>query len=339
MKTKFTFASLVSAALLLSCPVFGQENVYYPGIQTAEIYQTEEWIEIDGLATEEEWSKAKEYTLGNVLHNWGVDPIENTWGYGATFKATYDENYLYLFIRVTDDTYVPFDEAQMTGETNIDNIELYFYPDPETRSVDDETTVNDYRSKGLSQLRISVGNEDNRATGGGYAMGFASNNELIGYEYKTVKTDKGYDAEVVLPWDVIISKDFIGNLQQGKKILFDVNAANCTDYASGRVIILGWSTNDFQDWKDNKRFGEILFMGGAPAAISQVEQEKAEYTFDGNLLHLSNVADETEVSVFDLSGRVLSVYSFNGQAIDLSGLNAGVYIVRVDGMQSFKIVK
>lgn len=340
MKTNVTFAALVSAALLLGCPVFGQEGVYYSGIQTAELYQTDEWIEVDGYATEDVWSAAttKEYELKNVLHDWGVDPVENIWGYGATFKATYDDNYLYLFISVTDDTYVPYDADQMSGETNIDNIELFFYPDPETRSLDDETTVNDYRSKGLSQLRVSVGNEENRATGGGYAMGFASNNELTGYEYKTVKTDKGYDAEVVIPWDAVISKEFMDNLQPGKKILFDVNAANCTDYASNRVIILGWSTNDYQGWKDNKRFGEIMFMG-TPSALLQVEQSKAEYTFDGTLLNLLNVKNGTNVSILDLSGRVVEMYMFNGQALNLSALNSGMYIVQAGGVRSFKIVK
>lgn len=336
MKAKVTFAALAGAALL-ACPAFGQEESTYWDFPTAELYQTDERIVIDGVADEAVWATATEYKLENVLHNWGTSPVENTWGYAVSFKATYNDNYLFLFVSVTDDTYVPFAD-KMTAETNIDNIELYFYPDPAGRSVNDETTVNDYRSSGLSQLRVSIGNEDNRATGGGYVKQFvdATTNYLTGYQYKTVQTDKGYDAEILLRWDNVISADFAGNLQPGGRIMFDVNAANCTDYASGRVIMLGWSTNDFNDWKDNKRLGEIEFKGPAASGIKAVEAA-VDYTFAQGVLSM-DVENGTPVSVLDLSGRTVASYVYDS-AIDLSSLASGIYMVKAENAAAFKIVK
>lgn len=328
--TLLTFAMLFAIGF-----AFAQEPYYYD-YKTMEVYSTDEWIEPDGIENEAIWASTQEYTLGNTLADWGVDPVANTWGFEATFKAVYDKNYLYLFVKVKDNTYVPFD-AQMSGETNIDNIELFFYPDPETRSLVDGT-VHDFRNNGLSQLRVSVGNTENRATGGGNAMGHVLANKIVGYEYTTVRTTDGYNAEIVVPWDVVVPDKFEDNLEVGGKILFDINVANCTSYTSNREIILGWSADDFQGWKDNCRFGEMTFMG-EPSGIKSIKDSDIKYTFSNGELQLFEIQENSNITVYDLSGRVVASSVFCGENIDLSNLASGIYLVQVENAGSFKIIK
>lgn len=338
MKRKITFLVL-ACMMLFTGSVFAQDPVAYEDYETIEVYYTDEWITIDGIADEEIWSSpyVTEQKLTKTLAEWEQEPAENVWGYEVSYKAVYDDNYLYLFIKVKDDTYVPFDIEKMTGETNIDNIELFFFPDPNDKNLVYENQ--DARSRGLSQLRISVGNTQNRATGGGYAMGFAFDNIIVGYEYTTVRTDEGYNIEVVVPWEVVVADAYIENLQDDMKILFDINAANCTDYASNRVIILGWSGDDYHAWRWNPKYGDMVFKGLLPSSISTPKASNINYTFNNNVLQLIDVKSNTKVSVYDLSGRTLKSAIFNGQGIDLSNLTSGVYLVQIAETGVLKIIK
>lgn len=335
MKKRFTFFTMAISMLAVGNFSFAQD--YYEDIKTMNIYSTEDWINIDGVDDEPCWSATEvtENALGIVLHNPGIEPTPNTWGYAATYKAVYDANYVYFFIKVKDNTYVPYDVDKMTGETNVDNLEIFFFPDPNDR---DELNVNiDARSRGLSQLRASVGNEDNRATGGGFAAGSIVNYKITGYEYKTRKTDDGYDIEMIIPWSVVIPEQFRGNLEEGKKIMFDINAANCVDYTSTRVIIIGWSGDDYNNWKYNPKMGEMVFKGPlSSSSIREDEMSKVDYSFVNGLLSLQN-ANNTKVAIYDISGKLVHSLVYT-QPIDLSYLESGLYIVNIGGTRSIKIV-
>ncbi|WP_303341540.1 sugar-binding protein, partial [uncultured Duncaniella sp.] len=185
--------------------------------------------------------------------------------YAASFQAVYDANYIYYFIKVVDDTYIPYDKDQMKGDTGVDNVELMFFPDPAGR--DEYHSSIDARSRGLSQIRIWPGATENQTSGGGYAGGRMVEGKLTGLEYKSVRTDYGYDIECVLPWSEIMPEGTEGNLATGKSILMDVNIANCEDYESNnRLFIMGWSGSDHNAWRWNAEFGELNFKGELPTS-------------------------------------------------------------------------
>lgn len=337
MRKKFTILAF-AVSMLTAGNLFAQD--YYEHIKTMNIYSTDEFIEIDGVANESCWSAAEvtENAIDVITHDWGVEPVPNIWGYEASFKAVYDKRYVYFFIKIKDNTYIPYDEALKKSDTGVDNIELFFFPDPEGR--DEYHSSIDARGRGHSQLRMSVGSEDNRATGGGYAGGRIVNNKLTGYEYKTVRTAEGYNIEGIVPWSEVIPEGYEGNLEVGKKILFDINAANCTDYDSNtRVVILGWSGEDHNAWRWNAELGEMLFMGplGGSTAIAQTEISNVNYTFVNGVLSLQN-ADNLKVDICDIAGKTVKSLTYT-QAVDLSDLQSGVYIVNVAGRTSIKIIK
>jgi hypothetical protein len=339
MKKNLLFGMLASMMLTSAVATLAQDPYPYEDYKTIKVYATvpDEFIEVDGTDDEPSWSApgVTEQAIDRILHDWGVDPVDNTWDYAATYKAVYDEHYLYLFVKVTDNTYVPYDTEQMRGETNIDNIEIFFFPDPEGRDLVDPV-IPDARARGLSQLRVSVGNTDNRATGGGAAMAHVVDNQITGYEYKTVQTATGYNAEIVVPWDIVVSEEYIDNLAVGGKILFDINPANCTDYSSNRVIILGWSTDDYHAWKANFKLG-VMEFGGIYTGINSPLTPNVKYTFREGQLHLSGINQSANIEIYDISGR--KTISVTGDKANLSTLASGVYIVNVERLGNFKIVK
>jgi hypothetical protein len=333
MKRNVFFSFPVFFMLCAGNSVLAQEPYYYDNYRTITVYekQADETIQIDGLENEASWTAAGvgEHAVDRVLHEWNEIPDANSSGYAAVFKAVYDFNYLYLFVKVTDNSYVPYNGSLMSKEENIDNVELYFFPNPEGRDMVSTDNIRD--PYGLSQLRASTGNGDNRATGGGYVMQYAENNYITGYRYKTQLTASGYTLEIAVPLAVIVPDEYVDNLDPGGKILFDINAANCTDYASGRAIILGWSTDDFHSWRANFKMGEMTFGGAyTGSGINVPRTPDAKY----------RIPNGAKVDVYDLSGRrVASTVYVTGKSIDTNDLAPGVYVVTVNGTESFKIVK
>ncbi len=340
MKRKIIPFFIGCAMLLAPSFSFAQTPVPYDDFETVNVYSTNDWIDIDGVDNEAIWSSpsVQEQPIGKVLHDIGVDPVANSYGFAASYKAVRDDNYLYLFVKVTDNTYVPYNTSLMTGEYNIDNIELFFFPDPTDKNMVYDNA--DARPRGLSQLRVSVGNTNNRATGGGYAMGFAINNAITGFEYATTQTPTGYNVEIVVPWDIVVADNFVGNLNEGNKILFDVNIGNCLDYLSNRVILLGWSGDDFQTWRWNPKMGEMAFAGEAlTAGVENVKAQVINHSFNNGMLKLRDVQNNVNVQVYDLCGALVKSTMYNGQDINLSNVSSGAYLVKVGNLGQFKILK
>ena len=81
---------------------------------------------------------------------------------------------------------------------------------------------------------------------------------------------------------------------------------------------------------------ELTPIGKFPTSISEssqtIERVYPNPVKDQLFIETQNNGGKTEVSILDLSGRLLSTKIFNGQAsrmeIDVSGLGSGSYIVR-----------
>ena len=141
-----------------------------------------------------------------------------------------------------------------------------------------------------------------------------------------MQTADGYNAEIVIPKDIVISEEYYGNLEIGKKILFDINTANCTDYESNtRQIILGWSGIDYNSWKLNS------------TSVEKAEMDEVNYSFTNNILSLQDVQN-AQIRIHDISGKMIKSWSYT-EPTDLSSLTSGIYLVNVEGMKCFKIVK
>jgi hypothetical protein len=346
---KKNFISVVWASVMMLCAgaVFAQgEPQFYENQRKLTVYTKsvaenfKDNIVIDGLENDDSWAGAgvSENSIDRILHDWGMDPVVNTWGYAATFKAVYDYLYLYLFVKVTDNEYVPYNATK--DDITVDNVEMFFYPDPAERDMVDETVVTQSTRPNLSQLRATVGNTGNRATGTGLVAGQIKDNKLTGYEYKSVQTPAGYNLEIKVPLDFVIPEQYIYDLNDGLKILFDINPANVITGSADRKIILGWSTDDYHSWKANFKMGELTFGGVyTGSSIGTLRASSVKYAFKDGGLQLFDAESGMSVSVYDLSGRKVASALYEGQAISLAQLASGVYVVDVKGVGNFKIVK
>jgi hypothetical protein len=108
------------------------------------------------------------------------------------------------------------------------------------------------------------------------------------------------------------------------------------DYEAGRQIILGWSTDDFNSWKYNYKLGEMVF-GGVYNSIDSPQLANINYTLRDGQLQLLGLSSKTAVEIYDVSGR--KTLSVKGNKVDISALITGIYIVNVQGLGKFKIVK
>ncbi|NDW08550.1 sugar-binding protein [Dysgonomonas sp. 520] len=335
MKRKCTFLTLAAMMFCGSASVMAQDPGYFENYKTINVYKTTERITVDGIDNEGIWASTdvKEHSLDRLLDA----NASNTTGYAATFKAVYDDTFIYLFIKVKDATYIPYDKDQIKGDTNIDNLEMYFSATGLRSSIDNIPAAMDGTSD--TQLRISVGNTENRATGVGYAKAMIVDDQISGYEYTTVKTADGYNVEVMLSNDIVIPDTYMDKFAEGQTILFDLEGADCINYADGRKVILGWSGDDYFAWKRNAKYGDMTFKGLASSGIKDTKYSDVKYIYNNGTLQLFDVKDNSKISVCDLSGRLVESAVYNGQNIDLSNLSSGVYAIQIENAGVLKIVK
>lgn len=336
MKKKSTLVALATLFVGLSSQVMADESVAFD-FKSMDIYKTDAIITADGIDNEEIWSSAS--VTEQVADRFLDVNVTNTTGYALKYKAVYDDDYLYMFIKVTDAAYVPYDKAIMTGETNVDNIELYFSPLDE-RGSSDISYLPGLKADTESQLRISVGS-DSYASGTGYAKAsIDTDGKISGYRYVTKQVDGGYNIEVMLSWDIVVADKDVDKIAEGNKIFFDLEGADCIDYTAGRKVILGWSGDDYFAWKRNSKYGEMNFKGMAGGTgIDTKEVASVKYTFTNNELSLMDIQPNAGVAIYDLSGRNVASMNYDGSAINLANLLSGVYLVQVENAGNFKIVK
>lgn len=333
MKKKSTFVALTTVLLGLSGSMFAQT---YEDFKTLDLYKTDAEITIDGEDNEGIWAAPE--VAEQVVDRFGDVNATNTTGCSYKFKAVWDAYYLYVFVKATDRTWIPYDPDQTVKEENVDNIEFYF--STLERKSTDPSTIAGLDGKTESQLRASVGS-DSRASGNGLVKTFLENdNTISGYKYFTKQTADGYTMEVQIPWEIVIADDVLDNtIIEDGVVLFDLIGADCTSYESGRDVILQWSTDDYFDWKRNSKYGELHLKGLVSTGIDDHKVIDVKHSFINGMLTLADVDADTEVIVYDLSGRQLEAVKYDGTAINLSYLNSGVYLVEVGNAVGFKIVK
>ena len=277
---------------------------------------------VDGKADENFWSNIPFQNITHPLVNDAfteTPPATN--GYEAKFKAAYDEYYLYTYIEVKDNTPIYFDGT--TSATNVDNIEFYF---------SGEEPSDSYKNPKNTQLRMFPGVSDpykNYATGYGYVMTMVYDNLLSGFYYETSNIDGGYTMEAIIPWETVLPEEFLTKIKDGDKILFDINASNCTTTTSGRSVILGWSTPDFHDWTYNRYFGDLNFKGNITSRVESEQINHLKYTIRNNTLQLFNAELLTPISIYNISGKLIKSTTYNSNGIDISNLANGIYIVKI----------
>jgi hypothetical protein len=277
MKPEYALISLMlPAAGLLGQPaeftdLYGDP---FTPLAIAEALRTDGPITLDGLANEPVWDSAPSYTLDKVT--WPVpsglgwdDPISGTpvdpEDLSASFQAAWDDEYLYLLVKVTDDVIVV--DSTGTEYENDDGVEIYLDGD-NSRDKGTAWNVPGYDFINDRQLKIKADNTT-PPVGGLYdptESGTVVIPQDIVVERTFVETDIGYNIEIRMNFSGIF-RDFEGaggtvqDVVEGAYFGFDIKVTDDDD-GGERDITYGWAADSNNNYADPAIFGTMVLVGG-----------------------------------------------------------------------------
>ena len=337
LQLKFLFMKRISTFLAVTMMATTFVNAQTFERSEMQLYKVDASdLTIDGLDNEAFWAatELQWYDVTKSIFEVTPEPAD----YSLSFKAAYDDDYLYMFFKVKDN--ILWTWADNGGEFyNSDNIELFFNPS----GIHPSEEAPDWDSNRDSQLRINIGS-NNMATGGGYCTTLAVDNEISGFEYTHSMTDDGYNVEVAIPWAAVVTEEYFDMIAEGEVIGFDVNGADADDI-NGRVKGLSWSADWTDNWRWSAKYGDMKFMG--MATINSVEdsaEDQVSYTVVNGLLTVNNLAENAIIRIYTPVGQMVADFAVSdtNTVIDLTPFASNVFIVQViDGTDatSFKVAK
>jgi hypothetical protein len=239
----------------------------------------------------------------------------------AYWQAVYDDNNCYVLVHVTDDLL----SNSLTTSYQNDYVEIYFDADNSKAS----TYQNDY------QIRFVWAKNDvisNPATTG------------ITFAQTTLPNETGYIMEVQIPWSSVKG----ANIAAGKKIGFDIMVGD-NDETTTRKAVIGWNTNNNDNWFNPSNFGTIMLSGSTVATTNITEATKNLQAVvypsparDYLKVSLQGKESISGIEIFGMSGNLLSVnYKLDGSGatVDTGSLPTGMYFIRIKSGQSSVIRK
>ncbi len=104
-------------------------------------------------------------------------------------------------------------------------------------------------------------------------------------------------------------------------------------FVEGNLVFSGESTSVSVKQSDIKSF---QFEYGASSSIETVESLNGEVSVNGGVIYISNLPENSNVSIYNVSGQTVAKYVGAGQ-MQTEQLNAGLYVVTINN-KSLKLV-
>lgn len=337
------------------CMIFGQATDLSNGYTytAARIYSGSS-IVIDANANEAVWSKpevlwANQETVlfppegtPNFINGNLINP-EGTWDLASKFKVLWDDQFVYLFIQVEDESFqgVPVESTPHQS----DNIELFFNADPAKNYIDGTASmVRPFFNKSLPDYK--------KYTGAGYSVNNPNlATDTVGFRYAWRLSTTGYTVECKIPFKMIIpNPDVIPHPfdpEENKMIGFDVQTADCDDPARvnlkgasmARESIISWNSKVTTSFNNALSFG-ILKLG-APIEVSSVQKindTKIEVypsvATEKISISVSDPSKIKRISLLNALGQEMIANDIiqNRNEIPVQQLSKGMYFVSLRGV-------
>lgn len=264
------------------------------------------------------------------------DDISGVW------YSQWDETSLYIAVDIKDDFYDWAEEFFNIDNSRIDFntwaydcIEIFVNPTGQ-RNLEDSS----YETANASQIRFNPldGTEVYNTSGGGFVKDHL--NELI---WLSEEVPNGYILEAIIPWSAILPDPTSIPNQIG----FTINIIDSDDYGGNREAVLMWVGADMEDlqWNNINYFG-VLYLSSDinscyfPGCNSSIDDE--DYLNEINYILFPNPATDYilintaikgkfNIEIYDILGRkLLSKFCMNDEEINISSLNKGSYIVKIN---------
>jgi hypothetical protein len=249
---------------------------------------------------------------------------ETWWDLWAGFRLLWDDENLYVWVNVNDDSINPGTDWQN------DSVEFYF-------DGDNSKTPGDYDAFDDSQVRFNFGETTPAEVnfGGGKTWGGTTSDN---WEYIFVETEVGYNLELKIPL-ADIRLDIGPDLEFG----FDIQLNDADE--TTRDMVYRWWTDDDNAWQDASLFGTAMFVEGGTAVDPDIGHA-TNFSLSQNYPNPFNPETSIQYSVGSESMVRLTVYDLLGNQVaelvheqqpagqytavfDGSGLASGMYFYRL----------
>lgn len=269
--------------------------------------------EIDGVV-DDVWD---ENTSAVVLRNTiSETTIASASDLSGTFKAMWDNTYLYILANVTDQT------RNNDSQNGYDDDAVEVYLDINN---DKATTY------GANDVQYTFGWDDGATVGA-----LPATRSTTGIIYKAVAKTGGYIVEARIPWSTVGATPAIDQLIG---IEFMIND---DDNGTGRDKKLAWNATADNAWQDPSLFG-VAKLGSAPITTSL---EKA--TMESSIVCYPNPSHSSftvaanghfSYQLMDQLGNVLAVGHATDQKVLEQEYPKGVYLLKVAQENTTKVIK
>jgi hypothetical protein len=198
---------------------------------------------IDGQM-ESIWLYTEEHKIANPIQS-----ASSSADCSGSWRAYWDNQYLYVFIDVNDDAVVG-DSTTLGDKYNDDSVEIF---------VDAGNTK--ATTYGNNDFQYRFGWDPENPTLG--TLGADHGNSLEGIDRAFGRTSTGYSVEARVPWSILFPS---GGPAMGDLMGFEAQI-NDDDDGGGRDSQLDWYSTTNDAWQNPSVFGTVvLVMGSAPNA-------------------------------------------------------------------------
>ena len=291
----------------------GSVVVVDPPASNYKIYKTRSPILIDGTV-DLHWSNAVvlPQSVANVLQT----GIVNTADLSGTFKALWDNNYLYVLGDVKDEVL----NQDSPNSWDDDGVELYF-------------DINNDKSGAYGANDAEYNFEYNNA---GVVSANPGTRALTNINYVMVPKTGGYTFEVRIPWTTLQGTPVVGQL-----LGFDFHV-NDDDDGDTRDSKLAWNATSDDAWQFTTSFGTAVLEDtpslGTRFELTALENVSVYPNPSSEIISISGLTENFDYEMFDVMGR--KVLSGNlAKDINLNSLATGVYTILISFNGKFKSIK
>ncbi len=271
-----------------------------------KIYKTPTAVVIDGTV-DAIWTNAS--VLPKSFNNLLVGAVSSTADLSGSFKALWDNNYLYVLGDVKDDT--KMNDSQNTYDDDAVEVFIDINNDKATTYAANDVSYSFGWNDGVT---IGV-NPSGRAT--------------TNISYSMIAQTGGYIFESRIPWSTLQGSPVVGQL-----LGFDFHV-NDDDDGGTRDGKLGWTSTTDLSWQNPSLFGTAVLEDVLSIPAGMNELNSADLFVYPNPVqnHFTlEYAGASEFKLFDLQGRVvLSGNMKDKTEVDLTSCEPGMYLISVSG--------
>jgi len=293
---------------------------------------------IDGSDADDCWTNATFQSISKLNSGDGV-------GVGGEWASCWDADYLYFFLKVTDDYLWKWSNTDWAGWKG-DGFQ--FYMDVLARRLDGRTFGN------LSGFDVSPDREsgDAMAAGKGFAEslgGFGGDGKFLAQQGSSSNGDN-YTIELAYPWiglatgagneDMPDPASWVAeNVKAGLQIAFDLQLND--DDGAGRVNMMSWASEPREPYGNSGTWGGIKLE--ASTGIAKATSNSGAKVFPTATHTAINISMQSlkSIEIVDMTGKLMvsRMAKTNTESVDVSSFQTGIYMVRVSDGKAISIHK